>query len=83
VYYDEGSSDQFDPAFFNQFASVTLSDLKETGRNGPQLLFSGVVTFQYPDGTSQLESRTFTVDTSRTPAVVTASAFGRVIRLRS
>ena len=83
AYYDEGSSDQFDPAFFNQFASVTLSDLKETGRSGSQLLFSGVVTFHYPDGTSQIESRTFTVDTSRSPAVVTASSFGRVIRLRS
>lgn len=83
TYYNDGSSDQFDPAFFHQFASVSLSDLKETGRSGSNLFFTGVVTFVYPDGTRQLESRTFTVDTSPSPAVVTASAFTGVIRLRS
>ncbi|MFM8524038.1 MAG: hypothetical protein ACKOCM_00195 [Cyanobacteriota bacterium] len=83
TYYNGGSGDQFDPAFFNQFAGVSLSDLKETGRSGPNLFFTGVVTFLYPDGTRQLEHRTFTVDTSSSPAVVTASAFTGVIRLRS
>ena len=82
AYYADSSSDQFDPAFFRQFASVSLGDLRETGRSGSLLFFSGVVTFAYPDGTRQLESRTFTVDTSRSPAVVTASAFDRMIQLR-
>lgn len=82
AYYDASSSDQFDPAFFRQFASVSLGDLRETGRSGSLLFFTGVVTFAYPDGTRQLESRTFTVDTSRAPAVVTASAFDRMIQLR-
>lgn len=81
-YYSPESGDQFDPAFFGQFAGVTLSDLRETGRQGPVLSFSGVVTFAYADGTSQIESRTFTIDTSRSPAMVTASAFGRILQLR-
>ncbi|MEY3735336.1 MAG: hypothetical protein RLZZ624_394 [Cyanobacteriota bacterium] len=81
-YYGPESSDQFDPAFFRQFAGVTLSELQLTGRRGPVLSFSGVVTFTYPDGSSQIESRSFDVDTSRSPAVVTASAFGRILQLR-
>ena len=81
-YYGDGSADQFDPAFFNQFERVSVSDLTVKDRDGSTLDLAGVVTFVYPDGTSQVESRTFTVDTSRSPALVTASAFGRVIRFR-
>jgi len=83
LYYGDGSADQFDPAFFKQFERVALSDLTIKGRQGSTLDLAGVVTFIYPDGTSQVESRTFTVDISRSPALVTASAFGRVIRFRS
>lgn len=82
LYYGPGSSDQFDPDFFRRFAGVRLSELRPTGRQGPVLSFSGVVTFTYPDGSSQIESRSFDVDTSRSPAVVTRSAFGRVLQRR-
>jgi hypothetical protein len=41
-----------------------------------------VVTFVYPDGTSQSESRSFTVDTATNPALITGSSFGQVMRGR-
>jgi hypothetical protein len=41
-----------------------------------------VVTFAYPDGSVQSESRRFTVDTASTPALIIASDFGGVIKAR-
>lgn len=76
-------ADQFDPTFFNQFQSVRASDLQESGRSGGIIALSGVVTFTYPDGTSQSESRSFTVDTTSQPARITGSSFGAVIKSRS
>jgi hypothetical protein len=76
------AADQFDPAFFSQFQQVSVSDLRESGRSGTSVNLSGVVTFVYPDGTSQSESRTFTVDTASQPALITASSFGAVLKPR-
>ena len=76
------AADQFDPTFFNQFQSVRVSDLQESGRNGSSIALSGVVTFVYPDGSSQSESRSFTVDTTSQPARITGSSFGAVIKPR-
>ena len=76
------AADQFDPTFFNQFQSVRVSDLQESGRNGSSIALSGVVTFVYPDGSSQSESRSFTVDTTSQPARITGSSFGAVLKPR-
>ena len=76
------AADQFDPTFFEQFTQVSLADLKETGRSGSTVNLSGLVTFTYPDGTSQVESRSFSVDTAASPALITASAFGQVVQPR-
>lgn len=75
-------ADQFDPTFFNQFQSVRVSDLQESGRSGNSIMLNGVVTFTYPDGSSQSESRSFTVDTANQPARITGSSFGAVIKPR-
>lgn len=77
-----GSASQFDEGFFSQFSRVSVSDLRETGRTGSTVNLEGVVTFVYPDGTAQQESRSYSVDTSSQPALITGSEFGRVIRGR-
>ncbi|MFM2122447.1 MAG: hypothetical protein RLZZ589_884, partial [Cyanobacteriota bacterium] len=80
--FSPAAADQFDPTFFSQFQQVSVSDLRETARDGTLVSLNGVVTFVYPDGTSQSETRSFTVDTATQPALITASSFGGVIRPR-
>ena len=77
-----GAADQFDPAFFNQFQRVNVSDLREIGRSGAVVSLQGVVTFVYPDGSTQSESRSFVVDTATQPALITASGFNQVLKAR-
>ncbi|QPN55923.1 hypothetical protein I1E95_12340 [Synechococcus sp. CBW1107] len=81
-FFGGAAADQFDPAFFNQFERVSVSDLRETGQEGSSVTLEGVVTFAYPDGSVQSESRRFTVDTASTPALIIASDFGGVIKAR-
>lgn len=76
------AADQFDPAFFRQFQRVAVDNLQEVNRDGSLVTLQGVVTFVYPDGSSQAESRSFTVDTSSLPALITASSFGQVLSPR-
>lgn len=76
------AADQFDPTFFSQFSRVSVADLVETGRSGSTVELVGLVTFAYPDGTSQVESRTFSVDTASDPALITASSFQSVVKAR-
>ena len=76
------AADQFDPAFFEQFSQVSVSDLQEIGSSGTVVELEGRVRFLYPDGSVQVESRSFTVDTASEPAPITASAFGRVLQPR-
>ncbi|MFM7312120.1 MAG: hypothetical protein ACKO0M_02970 [Cyanobium sp.] len=80
--YGSAAADQFDPGFFSQFERVTVQDLQVSSRVGSTQNLSGVVTFVWPDGSVQTESRTFSVDTGRDPAVITESEFGRVIAAR-
>lgn len=77
-----GAADQFDPTFFDQFTRVTVQDLRPISESGSSVSLEGVVSFVYPDGTSQSETRTFTLDSSSDPPLITASAFGRVIKPR-
>ena len=80
--FSPAAADQFDPTFFSQFQQVSVSDLRETGRSGSSVTVSGVVTFVYPDGSSQSESRSFVVDTATQPALITASGFNQVLKAR-
>ena len=75
-YFGGAAADQFDPAFFEQFKRVSVADLRETSRVGSNLNFQGTVTFVYPDGSIQIENRSFSVDTSSSPALITGSEFG-------
>ena len=76
------AADQFDPAFFSQFQRVSVDNLRERSRDGSLVTLEGLVTFVYPDGTSQSESRSFTVETATDPALITASNFGQITRRR-
>ena len=76
------AADQFDPAFFSQFQRVSVDNLRELSRDGSLVTLEGLVTFVYPDGTSQSESRSFTVETATDPALITASNFGQITRRR-
>ena len=76
------AADQFDPAFFSQFQRVSVDNLRELSRDGSLVTLEGLVTFVYPDGTSQSESRSFTVETATDPALITASNFGQGTRRR-
>lgn len=73
------AADQFDSTFFNQFERVTVADLRQTSSTGSMLNLEGVVTFVYRNGNVQTETRSFTVDTRTTPALITSSEFGRVL----
>jgi hypothetical protein len=77
------AADQFEPSFFEQFQEVRVAELRETSRTGTTVNLMGVVTFLYPDGSSQSETRSFSVDTASVPAVITASAFGQVVKPRN
>ncbi len=77
-----GAADQFDPTFFDQFTRVTVQDLRLIDQSGSNVNLEGVVSFMYPDGTVQTEMRTFTLDSSSDPPLITASEFGRVIKPR-
>ena len=76
------AADQFDPAFFSQFQRVAVDNLQEVNRDGSKVTLQGVVTFVYPDGSSQAESRSFTVDTASQPGLITASSFDQVVSPR-
>lgn len=80
--FGAAAADQFDPAFFDQFARVTVQDLRLTSQTGSTINLEGVVSFVYPDGSLQSETRTFTLDSSGDPPLITASEFGRVIKPR-
>ena len=80
--YGSGAADQFTPGFFNQFERVTTQDLRITSQTGSTVNLEGAVTFVWPDGSLQSETRSFSVDTSTEPALITASEFGRVITPR-
>ena len=80
--FSPAAADQFDPAFFQQFQRVAVDNLRETGREESVLMLEGVVSFVYPDGSSQSESRSFSVDTADGRALITGSSFGEVVRPR-
>ena len=81
-FYGAGAADQFDAAFFSQFERVTVSDLRITSEVGSTLNLEGVISFIYPDDTLQKETRSFSVDTSVSPAQITSSEFGKVVKPR-
>jgi hypothetical protein len=80
--HSPGVADQFLPDFFRQFEDVTVQDLRPLSQKADRVRLEGVVTYRYPDGSVQIETRTYTVKTDRDSGLITGSEFGRVLRLR-
>jgi len=80
--FGPAAADQFDPGFFQQFERVTVQDLRTTSEVGSTVNLEGLVSFVWPDGSVQTETRSFSVETSSDPPLITASEFGRVVRPR-
>ena len=73
----------YDPLFFEQFSRVNVSELKVESISGSFVNLIGVMTFVYPDGSTQRETRSFTVFSNGQRAEVTNSEFIKVIKTRS
>lgn len=80
--YGAGAADQFGPGFFVQFKRVTAQNLRRTSATKSVVNLEGEVIFYWPDGSYQSETRSFSVNTTSEPALITASEFGSVIRPR-
>lgn len=83
--YMTGSAEIFyDPIFLSQFHRISISDLQVTSRSGSFVNLNGVITFVYKDGTTQRETRSFTVQLINSAfPFVTATEFIAVTKERS
>ena len=73
---------QFDPGFFAQFDRVSVENLRVTGQTADTVEFLGENTYVYPDGSTQREQRTFTVQMSDGQPRIVASNFRSVLQSR-
>ncbi len=73
---------QFDPGFFTQFEAVSVENLRVTRQSDDTVELLGENTYVYPDGSTQREERTFTVQTIDGQPRIVASNFGRVLKSR-
>jgi hypothetical protein len=79
-----GAKSLYSRDFFDQFLRVTVTDLQTSGISGSYVSLNGIMTFVYKDGTTQRESRSFTVRTEpHGEAQVTNTEFISVIKFRS
>ena len=80
--FDGALAEQFDPNFFAQFDRVTVENLRVTSQTADRIEFLGENTYVYPDGSTQREERTFTVQTIDGQPRIVASSFQRVLTPR-
>ena len=81
-YHSAAAAPLFRPEFFQQFSRVLIEDIRALDRSGPLVSLSGVVRFEYPDNSYQVETRTFTIDLTTAPPQVVQSSFGKIIKAR-
>ncbi|MBD2231115.1 serine/threonine-protein kinase [Phormidium tenue] len=73
---------QFDPGFFAQFDRVSVENLRVTGQTADSIEFVGENTYIYPDGSTQREQRSFTVQMQDGQPRIVGSSFGGVLKSR-
>ncbi|MEA5447032.1 protein kinase [Leptolyngbya sp. CCNP1308] len=73
---------QFDPGFFAQFDRVSVENLRVTGQTADSIEFVGENTYVYPDGSTQREQRSFTVQMQDGQPRIVGSSFGGVLKSR-
>jgi hypothetical protein len=81
-YHSAATAPLFRPEFFQQFSRVSIDNIRVLDRSGPLVSLSGVVRFEYPDNSYQVETRTFTIDPTTAPPQVVQSSFGKIIKAR-
>lgn len=74
---------QFDPNFFKQFQQVTVENLQVTNQSGDTVELVGQNSYVYPDGRTQREERTYTVQMLNGQPRIVSSSFVRVIKSRN
>ena len=74
---------QLDPKFFNQFTKVTVTNLKVTQENQQSVTLVGTNTYYYPDGSSQIEKRNYTLIQVDNNPKIKNSNFIKVVKSRS
>ncbi|WP_404790448.1 protein kinase [Altericista sp. CCNU0014] len=74
---------QFEPSFYQQFQQVTVKNLKIIDRSAENISLIGQNTYFYPNGSTQLEERTYVVEMINGQPYITDSSFIRVIKTRS
>ncbi len=75
-------AEQFDPGFFEQFDQVTVENFRILEQGPDSVALLGENTYFYPDGTTQREERTFTVQRVDGQPRIVDSDFKRVIKFR-
>ncbi|MEB3361053.1 MAG: hypothetical protein VKI42_02885 [Synechococcaceae cyanobacterium] len=78
-YFSAGVADQFEPGSLEAYEQISIQDLRVIGQSGTTLELEGVVSLVQSDGSRHMETRSFSVDVSSDPALITASAFGHVL----
>jgi serine/threonine-protein kinase len=73
---------QFDPNFFKQFEEVTIENLQVISQTENSIDFIGENTYFYPDGSTQIENRSYTVRNLNGDLKVTDSKFIKVKKFR-
>ncbi|WP_317034524.1 protein kinase domain-containing protein [Nodosilinea sp. E11] len=73
---------QFDPGFFAQFDRVSVENLRVTGQTADTVEFVGENTYVYPDGSTQREQRSFTVQMQDGQPRIVGSSFRGVLQAR-
>ena len=82
--YMTGAAERmYDPTFFKQFERVNVSNLTVDSVSGSFINLSGIMTFVYPDGSVQKETRDFTIFSKDGSTVVTNTEFGKVVDPRN
>ena len=80
--YTPQLAESFSPGFFSQFERVTVEDLQITFRTDSSINFIGQNTYAYPDGSTQRETRSYTVSNLSGELKITASEFIKVTKFR-
>ena len=76
------AEDQFDPVFFDQFKSVSVEDLGVVAMSGSSIDIEGKVFLTWPDGSTQVEKRIYTLDVQSNPPLIVKSEFDVVVSPR-
>ncbi|MEO0806722.1 MAG: protein kinase [Cyanobacteria bacterium J06643_4] len=81
-YFNEELAQTFRPSFFQQFEQVTVEYLQVTSQTSDTIEFLGQNTYYYPDGSLQIEERTFTLRLIDEEPKIVASEFVRITQRR-